>query len=222
MKKALPGRLVRPLLESLSILFVFLLGFLPAGAHQPAQTSAPEQPFSVPQWISFRIRLDDTLTSKYSMEGDPFSATVLDRGKYQGARVYGTIQTIDNSGRFRGHTTMILAFNRLMMPDGRRAPISAEIVRLYHAPSGESVDVEGAIESGGRGKKSFINTGLGAGAGALLGGIFGGGRGAGLGSVIGGLGGLGTTGFTGPQVIVLSRGLEMLIRITGPGPAPAQ
>jgi hypothetical protein len=53
------------------------------------------------------------------------------------------------------------------MPDGRRARVSAEIVRLYHAPSGEFVDVEGAIESGGRGKNTFIHTGIGAGAGAL-------------------------------------------------------
>lgn len=202
-------------------LFV-LFGALLAGASPLPQNNSSPAPFSVPQWSSLRIRMDDTLTSKYSMEGDPFSATVMDHGEYEGARVYGTIQTIDNSGRFRGHTTMILAFNRLVMPDGQRAPISAEIVRLYHAPSGESVDVEGAIESGGRAKKSFIDTGLGAGAGALLGGIFGGGRGAGLGSVIGGLGGLGTTGFTGPQVIVLSRGLEMLIRITSSGSAQSQ
>lgn len=174
-------------------------------------------PFNVPQWTSLRIRMDDTLTSQYSMEGDPFSATVMDSGEYQGARVYGTIQTIDTSGRFRGHTTMILVFNRLVMPDGRRAPISAEIVRLYHAPSGEFVDVEGAIESGGRGKNTFIHTGIGAGAGALLGGIFGGGRGAGVGSIVGGLAGLGTTGFSGPQVVKLDRGLEMLIRVTGSG-----
>jgi hypothetical protein len=174
-------------------------------------------PLSVPQWTSLRIRMDDTLTSEYSMEGDPFSATVTDASDYQGARVYGTIQTIDNSGRFRGHTTMILVFNRLVMPDGRRAPISAEIVRLYHAPSGEFVDVEGAIESGGRGKNTFIHTGIGAGAGALLGGIFGGGRGAGIGSVVGGLAGLGSTGFSGPQVIKLDRGLQMLIRVTSSG-----
>jgi uncharacterized protein YcfJ len=76
------------------------------------------------------------------------------------------------------------------------------------------VDVEGAIESGGRGKNTFIHTGIGAGAGALLGGIFGGGRGAGIGSVVGGLAGLGSTGFSGPQVIKLDRGLEMLIRVT--------
>ena len=201
---------------------IFLIGLtsaaaLPAGIRPTAGVIQSGTPFSVPQWTSLRIRMDDTLTSEYSMEGDPFSATVMDAGDYQGARVYGTIQTIDTSGRFRGHTTMILVFNRLVMPDGRRAPISAEIVRLYHAPSGEFVDVEGAIESGGRGKNTFIHTGIGAGAGALLGGIFGGGRGAGIGSVVGGLAGLGSTGFSGPQAIKLDRGLEMLIRVTSSG-----
>jgi len=87
-------------------------------------------------------------------------------------------------------------------------------VELYHAPSGERVDVEGAIESGGRGRTSIEHTALGAGAGALLGGIFGGGKGAGIGSVIGGAGGPGTTVFHGHQKITLSSGQEMLIRIT--------
>lgn len=53
---------------------------------------------------------------------------------------------------------MILAFNRLMMLDGQHAPISAEIVKPYHAPSGEFVDAEGAIESSGRGKFTFVHT----------------------------------------------------------------
>ena len=194
-----------------------LVLLIPSAATIRANPAPQNSSFSIPQWTSLRIRMDDTLTSKYSMEGDPFSATVMDDGMYQGARVYGTIQTIDNSGRFRGHTTMVLVFNRLMMPDGQRAPISAEIVKLYHAPSGEFVDVEGAIESSGRGKSTFIHTAIGAGAGALLGGIFGGGKGAGIGSIIGGAGGLGTTAFTGPQDIRLDRGLEMLIRITSSG-----
>jgi hypothetical protein len=75
--------------------------------------------------------------------------------------------------------------------------------------------VEGAIESGGRGRKTIEHTAIGAGAGALLGGIFGGGKGAGIGSVVGGVGGLGTTAFTGPQEIRLNSGLEMMIRTTG-------
>lgn len=173
------------------------------------------QSFNVPDDVALRIRLDDTLTSVDSQVGDPFSATVVDKGDYQNARVYGHVAQIDVSGRVNGHTSMMLRFDRLVMPDGRRASIHAEIVELYHAPSGEKVDVEGAIESGGRGRKSIEHTVIGAGAGALLGGIFGGGKGAGIGSIIGGAGGLGTTAFHGRQKITLSSGQEMLIRITG-------
>jgi hypothetical protein len=126
--------------------------------------------FTVPNDVALRIRLDDTLTSTDSEAGDPFSATVVDKGDYQGARVYGHIANIDMSGRVDGHTSMLLQFDRLVMPDGRRAPIHAEIIELYHGPSGEKVDVEGAIESSGRGRKSVEHTILGAGAGALLGG----------------------------------------------------
>jgi len=171
--------------------------------------------FVVPNDIALRVRLDNTLTSDESRVGDPFSATVVDLREYRNARVYGHIAEIQLSGKVKGSTSMVLRFDRLVMPDGRRAPIHAEIVELYHAPSGEKVDVEGAIESGGRGRKSIEHTALGAGAGALLGGIFGGGKGAGIGSIIGGVGGLGTTAFHGHQKITLNSGQEMLIRVTG-------
>jgi hypothetical protein len=171
--------------------------------------------FAVPDDTALRIRLDDTLTSNDSQVGDPFSATVVDKGDYRNARVYGHVSEIAMSGKIKGHTSMVLRFDRIVMPDGRRAPIHAEIIELYHAPSGEKVDVEGAIESGGRGRKSIEHTAIGAGAGALLGGIFGGGKGAGIGSIIGGVGGLGTTAFHGRQKITLNTGQEMLIRVTG-------
>ena len=170
---------------------------------------------TLPADLALRIRLDDTLTSTDSRIGDPFSATVVDRGEYRNARVYGHISSITTSGRLKGDTTMMLRFDRLVMPDGRREPIHAELVELYDAPSGEKVDVEGAIQSGGRGRTSVVHTAIGAGAGALLGGIFGGGKGAGIGSIIGGAGGLGTTAFHGRQKITLNSGLEMLIRTTG-------
>src|SRR5215470_13603694 len=81
------------------------------------------QNFRVPDDVALRIRLDDTLTSVDSEVGDPFSATVVDRGDYQNARVYGHIAQIDISGRVKGHTSMMLRFDRLVMADGRRAPI---------------------------------------------------------------------------------------------------
>jgi hypothetical protein len=168
--------------------------------------------FAVPADTALRVRLDDTLSSTDSKIGDPFSATVVDRGEYRNARVYGHISSITDSGRLKGNTTMMLRFDRLVMPDGRRSRLNAELVELYDAPSGEKVDVEGAIQSGGRGRTSVIHTAVGAGAGALLGGIFGGGKGAGIGSIVGGAGGLGTTAFHGHQKITLNSGLEMLIR----------
>jgi hypothetical protein len=194
--------------HSLPLLFCFLL--VVTASDLFASTSE----FRVPNDLALRIRLDDTLTSTDSSVGDPFSATVVDKGEYRNARVYGHIAAIDMSGRLKGHTSMMLRFDRIIMPDGRRAAVHAEIVELYHAPSGEKVDVEGAIESGSRGRTSLVHTAIGAGAGALLGGIFGGGTGAGIGSIVGGAGGLGTTAFHGRQKITLNSGLEMLIRIT--------
>jgi hypothetical protein len=176
--------------------------------------SASASDFLVPEDTALRVRLDDTLTSTDSRVGDPFSATVVDEGDYRNARVYGHVAEVDLSGKIKGRTSLMLRFDRLVMPDGRRSPIHAEIVELYHAPSGEKVDVEGAIESSSRGRKTAEHTAIGAGAGALLGGIFGGGKGAGIGSVIGGVGGLGTTAFHGHQKITLNSGQEMMIRIT--------
>ena len=190
-------------------LLVGMIGF--TSLPLPASTSD----FRIPDDTALRIRLDDTLTSTDSQVDDPFSATVVDEGEYRGARVYGHLAEIDMSGKLQGHTSMVLRFDRLVMLDGRRTPIHAEIIELYHAPSGEKVDVEGAIQSGGRGRTSVVHTAIGAGAGALLGGIFGGGKGAGIGSIVGGAGGLGTTAFHGHQKITLSSGQEMLIRITG-------
>ena len=189
---------------------VILAALTLASAPSLASTTS----FVVPDDVALRIRLDDTLTSVDSQVGDPFSATVVDTGDYQNGRVYGHVVQIVMSGRIKGQTSMMLRFDRLVMPDGRRAPIHAEIIELYHAPSGEKVDVEGAIESGGRGRARIEHTAIGAGAGALLGGIFGGGKGAGIGSIIGGAGGLGTTAFHGRQKITLSSGQEMLIRFT--------
>lgn len=203
------------ILHSLAAGVFLLIAGMSAMSSPAMGQDAASGKFVVPDDVALRIRLDDTLTSTDSEVGDPFSATVVDKGDYRGARVYGHIANIDLSGRFDGHTTMVLQFDRLNMPDGRRARIRAEIVELYHAPSGEKVDVEGAIESGGRGRKTAEHVALGAGAAALLGGIFGGGQGAGIGSIVGGFGGLGATAFQGRQKITLSSGLEMLIRIVG-------
>jgi hypothetical protein len=200
---------LRPVRFAALCLLVFLCGF-----SQTAAALAATSGFQVAQDVALRIRLDDTLTSVDSEVGDPFSATVLNQGPYQGARVYGSISAIDMSGRMQGRTEMVLKFNRLIMPDGRTARIHAEIIQLYHAPSHETLSVEGAILSSKRGRTALMDTGFGAGAGALMGAIFGGGSGAAIGSIVGGGAGLGTTAFRGRQKITLPSGLEMMIQIT--------
>lgn len=177
-------------------------------------TVAAAEPFTVPQDVALRVRLDDTLTSTDSQVNDPFSATVMTQGPYEGARVYGHISSIDMSGRLQGRTEMVLQFDRLIMFDGRTARIHAEITQLYHAPSHETLGVEGAILSASKGRSALIGTGFGAGAGAMMGAIFGGGKGAAIGSIVGGAAGLGTTAFRGSQKISLPSGLQMTIQIT--------
>jgi len=177
-------------------------------------TFASSQALTIPQDVALRIRLDDTLTSTDSQVNDPFSATVLTQGQYEGARVYGHISSIDMSGRLQGRTEMILQFDRLIMFDGRTARIHAEIIQLYHAPSHETLGVEGAILSASKGRSALIGTGFGSGAGALMGAIFGGGKGAAIGSIVGGAAGLGTTAFRGAQKITLPTNLQMTIQIT--------
>lgn len=86
------------------------------------------------------------------------SAPVVDPGEYQGARVYGDVAAVDMWGKINGHTSMMLRFDRLVLPDGHRAPVHAEIVEPYRVPSGGKVDVEGRIQSGGRGRRSIEHT----------------------------------------------------------------
>ena len=75
--------------------FFRLAALLMAASPLLASTSG----FVVPNDIAFRIRLDDTLTSDDSRVGDSFSATVVDRGEYENARVYGHVAEIQVSGR---------------------------------------------------------------------------------------------------------------------------
>lgn len=61
-----------------------------------------EKPASeVPLDLALRVRLDDAPTSTDFAVGNPFSATVVDPGEYQRARVYGHVAAVDISGEPR-------------------------------------------------------------------------------------------------------------------------
>lgn len=160
------------------------------------------------------IRLNDRLSSEDSRVGDRFTATVVEPNRYEGARVNGHVSSLDKSGKIKGRTTMTLAFDSIELREGRSGVMRAEVVRVYDSDSTSKVDEEGTVQSKSRGNQTLKRSGIGAAAGAVLGGILGGGKGAAIGLIIGGAAGAGSIAIEGSKELELESGTEMLIRVT--------
>ena len=176
-----------------------------------ARRSAPRP--LVPAGTQLRVRLNDTISSKDSRVGDRFTATVVNPSRYDEARVNGHIRSIRKSGRVKGSTTMTLAFDSIRLTDGRSGTIRAEVLRVYDSDSVREVDEEGRVRSGGRGSQTLKRSGVGAVAGAVIGGIAGGGKGAAIGMIVGGAAGAGSIAVKGSKELKIEDGTEMLIRV---------
>ena len=169
----------------------------------------------VPLGTNLRVRLNDDLSSKDSRVGDRFTATVVNPSRYEEAKVHGHISAIRKSGTVQGRTTMNLAFDSIDLREGRSGPMRGQVVRVYGADSESSkVDEEGRVQSGSRGKQAIKRGGIGAVAGAIIGGIAGGGKGAAIGLIVGGAAGAGSLAVQGSKELRLERGTELLVRVT--------
>jgi hypothetical protein len=167
----------------------------------------------VPAGTQLRIRLNDTLSSKEARAGDKFTATVVNPSRYEESKVAGHIRSIRKSGRVEGRTTMSLSFDSIRLPAGRTGILRAEVLRVYDSDSANGVDEEGRVQSGGRGKQTLKRSGIGAVAGAVIGGLAGGGKGAAIGMIVGGAAGAGSIAVQGSKELRIERGTEMLIRV---------
>jgi outer membrane lipoprotein SlyB len=199
-----------------TVLTAFLLSSLPSSIAD-AQTRRTRRRVTaatlVPAGTELRIRLSKTLSSKDARAGDRFTATVVNPSRYEQARVSGHIRSITKSGRVEGRTTMSLSFDSIRLLDGRTATMRAEVMRVYDSKSAENVDEEGRVQSGGRGKQTLKRSGIGAAAGAVIGGLAGGGKGAAIGILVGGAAGAGSIAVAGSKELKLESGTEMLIRV---------
>lgn len=176
---------------------------------------APRAVRVVPIGTNLRVRLNDELSSKDSRVGDRFTATVVNPARYEEATVRGHVSAIRKSGKVQGRTTMNLAFDSIELREGRSSAIHGQVVRVYDADSESSkVDEEGRVQSGSRGKQAIKRGGIGAAAGAIIGGIAGGGKGAAIGLLVGGAAGAGSLAVQGSKELKLERGTEMLVRVT--------
>lgn len=154
----------------------------------------PVKPLVVPAGTAITVRLNDAVGTKISQSGQTFSATVAQPVEVDGktvipesAEATGTVVTATPAGRFKGGSVLELKLDSVTI-NGRPHPVSTSAF---------------ARSEKGKGKRTAVITGGGAGLGALIGGLAGGGKGAAIGAVAGaGAGGAGSA-FTGNRDITL-------------------
>lgn len=136
-----------------------------------------------------RVRLLTGLSTAMSEPGETFrsrvASDVMQNGQVlipTGSEIDGTVSEV-SSGHLGGHGSMRLHPETVILPDGSRFRLYAE---LSGAPgSGLRIDDEGAVTPGSRLKKDSMEYGGAVGAGAVTGAILGGPGGALAGTILG-------------------------------------
>jgi hypothetical protein len=159
-----------------------------------AESKPATQPLVVPAGTILTVRLAQSVGSKTSQPGETFAATVATpvevRGKMAipaGASAAGTVVDAKPLGRFKGGAALSLKLDSVTI-NGTEHPIQTSAV---------------VRSEKGKGKRTAVMAGGGAGLGALIGGLTGGGKGAAIGALAGGGAGTAGAAFTGNKDIVL-------------------
>jgi len=192
-----------------------MTGLVRVSAQQPTLRRPVRRratPPLVPVGTNLKTRINETLSSKTARVGDKFTMTVMDPVRFNEATLHGHVSSIVKSGRVSGKTTMNLTFTSIMLSDGRSGPLRGYISRVYGANS--KADNEGGVESGSRTKQAVKRGGIGAAAGAIVGGLAGGGKGAAIDLLVGGGGGVGSLAVQGRKELKIESGTEMLVHVT--------
>ena len=170
----------------------------------------------VPDGIQMKIRLNTEISTKTNREGDKFTAVVLDPSDFAEAVVEGHIAALTKSGKATGKTEMSLAFDTIRLRDGRGSRYAGQVEKVYQSESVKTVDEEGNVESGSRGKDTATRGVAGGALGAIIGGIAGGGKGAAIGAILGAGVGAGSVLVQDGKTLILEPGTEILIRTAAP------
>ena len=169
----------------------------------PARLVPPEPPGDEPEYREISVRagtrlslvLEGALASDVNRLEDPVRARVTRAVMVdgveaipEGSTVHGTVTAVEASGKVSGRARLSFRFDRLDI-DPEQYEIRTE--RVSYEAEGTKTDDAKKI-------------GIGAGAGAVIGGLFGGGRGARTGAAIG--------GGAGTAVVLTSGGDEIELR----------
>jgi hypothetical protein len=214
-----------------SVFAISLLLVLSACSSKPASNTASDQPAStdnsgggmsnasresakpvveavvVPAGTTLTVRLGQALGSKISNSGDSFTATLAAPvevgGKTvipSGATARGVVTDAKALGRFKGGAVLQIKLNSVTVDGAEHAIETSAVTRAEK----------------GKGKRTAVITGGGAGLGAIIGGIAGGGKGAAIGALAGaGAGGAGSA-FTGNKDVVLPAESAVSFKLQAP------
>ena len=214
----------------LSVLASSLLFVLAACSSKPASNAAADQNASssstggnsgggmanappvveavvVPAGTTLTVRLGQAVGSKISSPGQSFTATLATPVEVggrtiipAGAAARGVVTEAKPLGRFKGGAVLQIKLNSVTVNGTEHSIDSSAVTRSEK----------------GKGKRTAVLTGGGAGLGALIGGLAGGGKGAAIGALAGaGAGGAGSA-FTGNKDVVLPAESAVSFKLEAP------
>jgi hypothetical protein len=162
-------------------------------------------PITIPEGATFALVLETAISSATSRSGDLVVARLAEDVRLgekvvvpSGSEVRGRVTAAVPSGRVKTRARLAFDFDTLVL-DGKEHPIGTRPVD---------------ITAGDTHKKDAVTVGIGAGAGAIVGGIVDGGKGAGIGALIGGAAGTGVVLTDTGKEINLGTGSRVTVRLT--------
>ena len=146
---------------------------------------------SLPAGTAMKIKLQTTLATYTSKQGDTFTGRVTEPvaldGKTilpVGTTVEGTVGKVAEPRRIEGRPTIALFPHTVILPDGTRYNLNATVVDTNRG-NGTDVNQEGQFQGKARERGDNVELAAGAAGGGLIGGLSGGGKGFLVGAAIG-------------------------------------
>lgn len=161
--------------------------------------------------------LENRITTKASQNNDRFELVVESPSEYKGAVIQGYLSGIERAGKVSGNSKLTFNFETIRLSNGRTYDFAGVLQSITDA-QGKTIATnnEGQVKGKSRTKESVKRGGIGAGLGAIIGGIIGGGKGAIIGATIGGGAGAGSVAVEGKGDVELDQGSKISVQSTSP------